>query len=180
MKILPRSPRSRLWLAALAGTVGVAIASLGNAAEPPSVASDSISRDTTPIDGAGQAPAFSAKPRIGRIFFSPTERRRRRSVELEATPAESAVLATIGGGNVSSERLVVNGALSTGANGRAVWVNGKVVENTVRNKSAWTDRNGNVWVINQDRTTRLILPGQSIDRFGVVQDLVPPGAVTRH
>jgi hypothetical protein len=161
MKILPHSPRSRLWFAALAGTVGIALASLGNAAEPASVASD---------DSAGKALAFSTQPRIGRIFFSPAERRRRRSVELEPT----------GGGNVSNERLVVNGALSAGAHGRAVWVNGKVVENSVRNKSAWTDRNGNVWVINQDRTTRLILPGQSINRSGVVEDLVPPGAVTRH
>jgi hypothetical protein len=180
MKILPRSPRSRLWLAALAGTVGVAIAPLGNAAEPASAASDSISRDNRPINAAGQALAFSAKPRIGRIFFSPTERRRRRSLELEVTPAESAAPATIRGGNLSSERVVVNGALSSGAHGRAVWVNGKVVENSVRNKSAWTDRNGNVWVINQDHTTRLILPGQSINRFGVVQDLVPTGAVSRH
>src|ERR1700730_2807604 len=104
MKMLPGSPRSRLWLAVLAETVGVAIASLGNAAEPASVAGDSISRDITPISGAGQALAFSAKPRIGRIFFSPTERRRR-SVELEAIPAESTAPATIGGGNLSGERV---------------------------------------------------------------------------
>jgi hypothetical protein len=76
-------------------------------------------------------------------------------------------------------RLVVNGALSSSTQGRAVWVNGKAIENSVRDKSAWTDRNGNVWLVNGEQGIRLIRPGQSIDRSGVIEDLLPPGAVTR-
>jgi hypothetical protein len=48
-----------------------------------------------------------------------------------------------------------------------------------RDKSAWTDRNGNVWLMNGTEGTHLIKPGQSIDRNGVIEDLLPPGAVAR-
>ena len=60
-----------------------------------------------------------------------------------------------------------------------MWVNGTAVEDSARDKSAWTDRNGNVWVMNGTEGTHLIKPGQSIDRNGVIEDLLPPGAVAR-
>jgi hypothetical protein len=134
------------------------------------------------MDGAGRQHAFIAKPRIGRIFFSPAERRSRHSsgaltatsVEAPATPA-----APTSNRSPGRDRLVVNGALSSSTQGRAVWVNGRAVENSERDKSAWTDRNGNVWLVNGDHGVRLIRPGQSIDRSGVIEDLLPPGAVTR-
>ncbi len=152
------SPRPKLALAlavVLAGTVCLGIAPPGHAEEHASV----------------------AKPPIGRIFFSPAERRNRRGAELAATSSPAAD-ARIGGRLVPGKRLVVNGALSSSTQGRAVWVNGAVVENSAHDKPAWTDRNGNVWLINQDHKTRLIRPGQSI-RQGLVEDLLPPGAVTR-
>jgi hypothetical protein len=60
-----------------------------------------------------------------------------------------------------------------------VWVNGTAVADSARDKSAWTDRNGNVWLMNGTEGTHLIKPGQSIDRNGVIEDLLPPGAVAR-
>jgi hypothetical protein len=134
------------------------------------------------MDGAGRQHAFIAKPRIGRIFFSPAERRSRHSSgALTATSAETPVsqAAPSSSRSPARERLVVNGALSSSTQGRAVWVNGRAVENSERDKSAWTDRNGNVWLVNGDHGVRLIRPGQSIDRSGVIEDLLPPGAVTR-
>ena len=91
-----------------------------------------------------------------------------------AQPATS-----IGSGPAPRERRIVNGALSSGTQGRAVWVNGAAVEDSARDKSAWTDRNGNVWVMNGTQGTHLVKPGQSIDRNGVIEDLLPPGSVTR-
>jgi hypothetical protein len=76
-------------------------------------------------------------------------------------------------------RRVVNGALRSSTQGRVVWVNGVAVENSDRDKSAWTDRNGNVWLMNGTQGTHLVKPGQSIDRNGVIEDLLPPGAVAR-
>jgi hypothetical protein len=125
--------------------------------------------------------ALTSKPQIGRIFFSPAERRARRSGGALAAPGTHEAQATpIGNGSGLGKRLVVNGSLSSSTQGRAVWVNGRAVENSARDKSAWTDRNGNVWLINGDQGIRLLRPGQSIDRSGAIEDLLPPGAVSRH
>ena len=77
------------------------------------------------------------------------------------------------------QRRIVNGALRSSTQGRAVWVNGTAVEDSARDKSAWTDRNGNVWLMNGTEGTHLVRPGQSIDRNGVIEDLLPSGAVAR-
>jgi len=153
---------ARPWVAlALLLTATVAIA-----AEPASQVAGSIA-------GAARPSALAAKPRIGRIFFSPAERVRHRS-SLAATPAASSDTALAG-----RQHRVVNGALSSSTQGRVVWVNGAAVEDSARNKSAWTDRNGNVWLMNGAQGTHLIKPGQSIDRSGVIEDLLPAGAVAR-
>jgi hypothetical protein len=133
------------------------------------------------IDGAARLPAVAAKPRIGRIFFSPAERARRGGA-LAAGPVPAAPMpAALTGGThaMVRPRRVVNGALSSSTQGRAVWVNGTAVENSARDKAAWTDRNGNVWLMNGTQGTHLVKPGQSIDRNGVIEDLLPPGAVAR-
>jgi hypothetical protein len=153
----PGSFRAQPWLALAL----VLTAAAAGAAEPVNIGS--ASRIPPSIDGA-------AKPRIGRIFFSPAERRSRRTSALAAaTP--------VGSGSAVRVRRVVNGALRAGTEGRAVWVNGTAVDDSARDKSAWTDRNGNVWVMNGTQGTHLLKPGQSIDRNGVIEDLLPPGAV---
>jgi len=156
--------RARSWLAlALLLTASVA-----GAAEP-------VGRAAESIDGAVRPHVSTAKPRIGRIFFSPAERRSHHRDGLAAAPATS-----IGSGRaVPRERRVVNGALRSETRGRAVWVDGTAVADSARDKSAWTDRNGNVWLMNGTEGTHLIKPGQSIDRNGVIEDLLPPGAVAR-
>jgi hypothetical protein len=159
-------PLARSWLAVallLSATVAAATEPVGT--EP-------VRRTAESISGA-RPHALTANPRIGRIFFSPAERARRRD-GLAATPTTP-----IGAGPAPRERRVVNGALSSGTHGRAVWVNGTAVEDSARDKSAWTDRNGNVWLMNGTEGTHLIKPGQSIDRNGVIEDLLPPGAVAR-
>ena len=135
-------------------------ASLGYAAEP--------------IEGARLPSALADKPPIGRLFFTLAERRRRRGAGLAVTSAAP-------GSSASREhqRLIVNGVLSSGTQGRAVWVNGAAVESSALGKSAWSDRNGNIWLTDADQRTRLIKPGQSIDRNGVIEDLLPPGSVSR-
>jgi hypothetical protein len=115
----------------------------------------------------------TSKPPIGRIFFSPSERRARRSGAPDAAPTAP----TARGASVAPSKLVASGALSSSTQGRAVWINGVAVDSA--DKSAWTDRNGNIWLINGSQSPRLIRPGQSIDRSGVVEDLLPPGSVTR-
>jgi hypothetical protein len=149
----PRTPGAKSWLALV-----LWLSAAAAAAAPPAAES---------IDGGARA-AKSARPRIGRIFFSPAERHGRQRGGLAATPAESVAAAR--------ERRVVNGALSSSSEGRAVWVNGTTVENSA---SAWTDRNGNVWLTNAAQGTHLVKPGQSIDRNGVIEDLLPPGTVAR-
>jgi hypothetical protein len=142
-------------------------AAVAGATEPVDQAAESI-------DSAVRPHALAARPRIGRIFFSPAERRSHHRGGLAATAATSS-----GSGPARRERRIVNGALSSSTQGRAVWVNGATVENTARDKSAWTDRNGNIWLMNGTEGTHLIKPGQSIDRNGVIEDLLPPGAVAR-
>jgi hypothetical protein len=134
-----------------------------------------ISSATEPAWQTEHAVAPTAKPRIGRIFFSPAERRGRHASELGTAP-----VATPDSRAASSERLVVNGALSSPAEARAVWINGATVDDSSRNKKAWMDRNGNVWLKTGARGTQRVQPGQSIDRSGAVEDLVPAGSVTRH
>jgi hypothetical protein len=149
-------------------------ATVADATEP--VGTEPASRATESIDGAVRPPAFAARPHIGRIFFSPAERRNHHRDGYAATPRPAA---PIGGDPAPRQRRVVNGALSSSTHGRAVWVNGTAVEDSARDKSAWTDRNGNVWLMNGAQGTHLIKPGQSIDRNGVIEDLLPPGAVAR-
>jgi hypothetical protein len=134
----------------------------GGAAEPGEVAA------------RPQAPA--GKPRIGRIFFSPAERRLRH--EGKPGPVASAPTAADVPRN---ERLLVNGAVSSSTRGRAVWVNGVVVENSAHHGMAWTDLNGRVWLRDERQNTRVVRPGQAIDRSsGALEDLLPVGSVTRH
>jgi hypothetical protein len=159
-------PLARSWLAVAL----LLSATVADATEP--VGTEPVGRTAESISGA-RPHALTANPRIGRIFFSPAERARRRD-GLAATPTTP-----ISAGPAPRERRVVNGALSSGTHGRAVWVNGTAVEDSARDKSAWTDRNGNVWLMNGTEGTHLIKPGQSIDRNGVIEDLLPPGAVAR-
>jgi hypothetical protein len=130
----------------------------GSAAEPP--------------DGARSAHALAPRPQIGRIFFSPAERRARRGGESRTTPLANSV--------APSERFLVDGAVSSSSKGRAVWINGVPIENSAAKKSAWTDRDGNIWFSYESLGTRLMRPGQTIDRSGKIEDLLPAGAVTRH
>jgi hypothetical protein len=162
--------RSGLWLAMVLSLT----ATVAAATEPDSRAPESI-------DGAARPHALAATPRIGRIFFSPSERRIRRGGGLAAAPVPAAPVpaAPIGSDPAPRQRRVVNGALRSSTQGRVVWVNGTAVEDFVRDKSAWTDRNGNVWLMNGTQGTHLVKPGQSIDRNGVIEDLLPPGAVAR-
>jgi hypothetical protein len=125
-------------------------------------------------DGAPRAHARNGKTRIGRIFFSPDERRHRNANKTPATDAPSTVHAARG------ERLEINGAVSSSTQGRAVWVNGAAIENSAKFKSAWTDREGNVWLRDDRRTPRLVRPGQAIDpASGVIEDLLPAGSAAR-
>jgi hypothetical protein len=135
-----------------------------------------VSGATEPALQTEHAVAPTAKPRIGRIFFSPAERRGRHTSELGTAPATTSADRT-----ASSERLVVNGALSSPAEARAVWINGATVDESSHDKKAWTDRNGNVWVNLGARGTHRVQPGQSIDHSsGAIDDLLPAGSVTRH
>jgi hypothetical protein len=160
--------RARFWLAPAL----LLAAAVTGATEP--VGTELVSRSTESISGA-RPHALAARPRIGRIFFSPAERARHRD-GLAAAPMSAA---SSGSGPARRERRIVNGALSSGTQGRAVWVNGTAVEDSARDKSAWTDRNGNVWLMNGAQGTHLVKPGQSIDRNGAIEDLLPAGAVSR-
>src|SRR4029077_8701168 len=112
--------------------------------------------------------ASAATPRIGRIFSSPSERRIRHGGGLPASGATPAApgATPIGSDPAPRQRRVVNGALRSSTQGRAVWVNGTAVQDSARDKLAWTDRNGNVWLMNGTQGTHLVKPGQSIDRNG--------------
>ncbi|HWJ36149.1 MAG TPA: hypothetical protein VNR70_12825 [Steroidobacteraceae bacterium] len=127
-----------------------------------------------PDGNAEHALRSSAKPRVGRIFFSPGERRSRHAVAPRETPAAHEPSPA-----AAADRRVVNGAVSSSTRGRAVWINGATVENSAMNKSVWTDRNGNVWLRDDKQGTRMMRPGESIDRNGTIEDLLRPGSVTR-
>lgn len=116
--------------------------------------------------------ATSGNILIGRIFFSPAERRHRRAEKTPARDAPTTAYAPRVG------RLVVNGAVNSSAQGRAVWVNGAAIENSA---SAWTDRLGRVWLRDDKKTPRSVRPGQTIDlASGAIEDLLPAGSVVRH
>jgi hypothetical protein len=116
----------------------------------------------------------SGKVRIGRIFFSPAERRHRYADKTPATDAPGTARAA------RAERLEINGAISSSTQGRAVWVNGTAIENSAKFKSAWTDRAGSVWLRDDGRTPRRVRPGQAIDpASGAIEDLLPAGSVAR-
>jgi hypothetical protein len=179
--------RLRSWIA-LALSLAAAGAGAREPVDPQADASaQPVSQAVKALDGPAEAVggterphALTAKPRIGRIFFSPAERRNRHDGGLAATPAAPTSGARGSGSIAPRKHQVVNGALSSSSRGRAVWVDGVAIDNSDRDKSAWTDRNGNVWLMNGSQGTRLIRPGQSIDRNGVIEDLLPPGAVTGH
>jgi hypothetical protein len=124
-------------------------------------------------DGAHLPRAGNGKTRIGRIFFSPAERRRRHAErEHPATEAVSANAIP------RRERLVIDGAVSSSTAGRAVWVNGTAIENSANPKSAWTDSTGTVWLRDDRRIPRVVRPGQAIDpASGAMDDLLPAGSV---
>jgi len=151
--------RSRPWHLVLCSCVGCSLllaAVVDEAAEP--------------ADGGHSSRAALARPPIGRIFFSPAERRAARSPLAAARSADSIA---------PSDSFSVDGAVSSSAQGRAVWINGVPIENSVVKKTAWTDAKGNVWFKTEALGTHAMRPGQTIDRTGKIEDLVPPGAVTR-
>jgi hypothetical protein len=134
---------------------------------------ETLPNDAFSTDVARRTPASSGKIRIGRIFFSPAERRHRHA---DKTPAAGAP----GAHAARGQRLQINGAVSSNTQGRAVWVNGAAIENSAAFKSAWTDRAGNVWLRDDQRTPRLVRPGQAVDpASGAIEDLLPAGSVAR-
>lgn len=136
-------------------------------AAPPADASSPNAAQPGTLPGSG-------KVRIGRIFFSPAERRHRYADKTPATDVPGTARAA------RANRLEINGAISSSAQGRAVWVNGTAIENSAKFKSAWTDRAGSVWLRDDQRAPRLVRPGQAIDpASGAIEDLLPAGSVAR-
>jgi hypothetical protein len=140
-----------------------------------------IAGATEPAVRAEHPQSLPAKPPIGRIFFSPAERRTRRAGRAESTSTPAAAQSL-----TPPPRLYVNGALSSSAQRSAVWINGVVADDNDSadkysrgNKAAWTDRNGNIWITSGTHGTRLIRAGQSLDQNGAIEDLLPAGSVTR-
>jgi hypothetical protein len=123
-----------------------------------------------PTAGAHSSYAIVPRAPIGRIFFSPAERRAARGTSKTASSSN---------GVAPSERFSIDGAVSSSAKGRAVWINEVPIENSAMKKSAWTDSKGNVWFSYQSLGTHVMRPGQTIDRSGKIEDLLPAGAVTR-
>jgi hypothetical protein len=167
-----RTLRRALWSALL-----VALVPALTGAAPPL---DAAPLDAPPTaaalaDGARQPRARSGNARIGRVFFSPAERQRRRSAkDHPATDAPNT------NDLERRQRWVINGAVSSSTQGRAVWVNGAAIENSDKLKSVWTDRGGTVWLRDDRRIPRRVRPGQAIDpASGAIQDLLPAGSVTR-
>jgi hypothetical protein len=114
------------------------------------------------------------KSRVGRIFFTPDQRRIRRA-GARAAGGSTAMAAK----RAPRSRLLVNGAVSSGSRAAAVWVNGEPVESSGLNGPIHSDRDGNVWVSDGFQKGVLVRPGESIGPGGVVLDLLPPGSVTR-
>jgi hypothetical protein len=126
-------------------------------------------------DAAQRPHASSGKTRIGRIFFSPAERRRRQAARQHPATDALSVDDTPRRG-----RLVIDGAVSSSTQGRAVWVNGTAIENSAKPKAAWTDSAGTVWLRDDRLIPRVVRPGQAIDpASGAIDDLLPAGSVTQ-
>src|SRR5271167_3736132 len=161
MRRRARSPRT--WIALLL----LLSPSLSGAA-PPVDASFASTPDAPVSDGARRGHIRNGNIHIGRIFFSPAERRQRYA---DKTPsAEPGANHAPRGGRVE-----VNGAVSSSTQGRAVWVNGTAIENSAKPKSAWTDRQGNVWLRDDRHPPRLVRPGQAMyPTSGAIEDLLPP------
>ena len=136
---------------------------------------EALSTNALLSDGAPPTHARSGHVRIGRIFFSPAERRHRYAAKTPATDAPPSSAQAPRG-----ERLVINGAVSSSTQGRAVWVNGTAIESSSKFKPAWTDPAGSVWLRDDRRTPRLVRPGQAINpASGAIEDLLPAGSVAR-
>jgi hypothetical protein len=164
--IYRRKLRSAPWLTLLLALTPA----LSGAARPLNVPP----LDAAPLD-VTSLHASLPKPRIGRIFFSPAERRHRYAEKTR--PATDAP-----GANDSPRRarLLINGAVSSSSQGRAVWVNGTAIENSAKPKSAWTLRDGSVWLRDRQLIPHLVRPGEAIDpASGAIEDLLPTGSVTR-
>jgi hypothetical protein len=129
-----------------------------------------VDKAAEPADGAHSPRAAVTRPPLGRIFFSPAERRAARSPPAAARSAASIA---------QSDSFSVDGAVSSSARGRAVWINGVPIENSVVKKTAWTDAKGNIWFKTEALGTHAMRPGQTIDQTGKIEDLLPAGAVTR-
>jgi hypothetical protein len=124
------------------------------------------------VPATKSAPA--AKIRIGRIFFSPAERRHRSDKASSKADARSTR------DSAGAERFFVNGAISSSSQGRAVWVNGVPIEDSAKLNSAWTDSSGRVWLRDDRHIPRRVQPGQAFDpASGAVDDLLPAGSVAR-
>lgn len=127
------------------------------------------------FDGAQRAHTPPGKTQIGRIFFSPAERRRRYADRVRPGADLPGADRSARGG-----RLQIDGAVSSSTQGRAVWVNGTAIENTAKLKSAWTDRGGRIWLRDDRQIPRLVRPGQALDpASGAIDDLLPSGSVAR-
>lgn len=165
-----RAGQSGPWLALLL----MLAPSLGGADSPAAIPAGAPAADAAPIN-AQRIPAPPGNTRIGRIFFSPAERRRRYA-EREQPATDAPGTSRVARG----ERLEVNGAISSSTQGRAVWVNGTAIENSAKLKSAWTELGGKVWLRDERHIPHLVRPGQAIDpASGAIEDLLPPKSVAR-
>jgi hypothetical protein len=155
----------------LALLLGLVQAMSGAAAAPDSAQSPNApASKSTPASESLPA----AKIRIGRIFFSPAERRHRYADKATPTDGVPDTRDTAG-----AERLAVNGAISSSTQGRAVWVNGVAIANSAKS-TAWTDSSGRVWLRDDRHRLHRVQPGQAIDpASGAVEDLLPAGSVAR-
>jgi hypothetical protein len=125
------------------------------------------------VESAAADPhSTNPRARIGRIFFSPAERRSRRNGGLDAARAAPAPAAADPSG-----RMLVNGAVRSSDHARVVWVNGVAIDGSVAGASAWTDRNGNIWLRMASGRPVLMRAGQALERGGTVDDLLPAGSV---
>jgi hypothetical protein len=180
-RLCSRARRRWPWLAlliallpSLSGAAPPAAAAALSASPPSTSPRDAATLDAAVSDGARRGHLGNGKVRIGRIFFSPAERRHRYADKTPATDAPSTA------GTARGERLEINGAVSSSTQGRAVWVNGTAIENSDNFKSAWTEHGGDVWLRDGHRVPRLVRPGQAIDpASGAIDDLLPAGSVAR-
>ena len=99
---------------------------------------------------------FAERPPIGRIFSAPSSRPGARPDGLRATPA------ALPAPGAARQRTYVNGTLSVDSRPQAVWLNGVPVAAS-----------------SVSQATHAVKPGQSIGHDGAIEDLLPPGSITR-